>query len=125
MRKLIAIFFVILFTVSFTETGQLLKLPFLVQHYIAHLGSGRSDSLSDFLIQHYLPGHENDGDEKQDEQLPFKTLSLNNVGSSFLLTPVYDLALPVVTIGERVNLYHAGYIPSHKLFGIFHPPRTV
>jgi hypothetical protein len=125
MRKVIAIVFLFLFSVSFTETGQLLKLPFLVQHYIAHLVSGRSDSLPDFLKQHYLSGHENDGDKNQDDQLPFKSLSLNNVGSTFLLTPVYDMKILVVTIGDPLNLYQGSYIPSHKLFGIFHPPRTV
>ena len=86
MRKVTAIFFLFLFGISNTEAAQVLKLPMLIQHFVSHIDSGRSESLGDFLNQHYFSGHEDDGDEKQDQKLqkPNSLLSKKDIMRPFV-----------------------------------------
>ncbi|RYZ22460.1 MAG: hypothetical protein EOO10_21695 [Chitinophagaceae bacterium] len=125
MRKAIAIFFLLSFTASFTEAGQLIKLPLLVEHYADHQSNDRTVSFASFLREHYLDSHQSDGDEKEDSQLPFKTCSLTTTGSVFLPSATILFLQPVAGKTVIANSTHDNFILQDPLFGIFHPPRIV
>ncbi|MGV3527927.1 MAG: hypothetical protein ACO1OO_03455 [Flavisolibacter sp.] len=120
MRKAAAIFFLTVFTLSFTEAGQLVKLPLLVGHYMKHQQKG--DSLAAFLIEHYAtPGH-NDADKKEDNQLPFKTSMAQAAPVMELATTHAAVVAPPVQLQTMNRFYHAPSLQQH-LHSIFHPPR--
>jgi hypothetical protein len=124
MRKALAIFFLLLFTFSTTEAYQLLKLPRLVSHFTSHKNDDGSLSLLEFLEEHYVGHHEEDGDSQADGQLPFKSFNTQAFSSFFL---------PVTTFASHANFAEmspafAGYIETrltNNYFDIFHPPADV
>ena len=74
MKKLLAIFFLILYMFSTTELHQLLKFPALVEHYIEHKDMSPDISVVDFLELHYnnhLENHPKNDDFENDKKLPF------------------------------------------------------
>lgn len=125
MRKAIAIFFLLLFTVSFTEARQLAKLPLLLEHFAMHQDIDNTLSFTTFINQHYLQDHRGDGDEKQDNQLPFKTYTVNATGAPFLLTTTPVLLQPIAGPTMVFGIRQTQFVLSNHLFGIFHPPRLV
>ena len=121
MRKLAAIFFLVLFTSSTTQAGQLLKLPLLVTHFLEHLRDGRSHSLIDFLKEHYIYHHSADNDSKEDAKLPFKSALESNFSTVCVLPfPVHS---PVIAKepGPVYNVYHQPQLTNFH-GEIFHPP---
>ena len=125
MRKAIAIFFLLLFSASFTEAGQLLRLPLLVKHYATHRSNDNTLTLAAFIQQHYLEGHHSDGDEQQDNQLPFKTYTVNTSAAPFLLAAAPVLLQPAAGPATPLGMPQMPFVFSSHLFGIFHPPRWV
>ena len=120
MRKAAAIFFLTVFTLSFTEAGQLVKLPLLVGHYMKHQQKG--DSLTSFLVEHYATSEHHDADKKEDNQLPFKTPMAQTAPVMDLATThAVVVALPVI-LQETHSFYHSPSLQQH-LHSIFHPPR--
>lgn len=121
MRKIAAIFFLVLFTSSTTQAGQLLKLPLLVTHFLEHLRDGRSHSLVDFLKEHYIDHHTTDNDSNEDAKLPFKSA----LQSTFSTVCVLPFALhPAVISKEPGRVYNVYHQPQLSNFHgeIFHPP---
>ncbi len=72
MRKATAIFFLSLFLLSYTELGQLLKLPMIVTHYLEHKKWEPEVSFLAYFQMHYFTDDHNEGDDAKDNQLPFK-----------------------------------------------------
>lgn len=106
-----------------TEIHQLWKFPFLIQHYLHHQKEDRSLSFFAFLKIHYTDrDHPNDNDDKEDNELPFK--SVNNIShidtpliiKNFKATENHYLADKPSSYYPEGNLYH-------RSFSIFHPPR--
>jgi hypothetical protein len=62
----------LIFSLSGTEFGQLLRLPLLVNHYLEHKIEHSDLSIGDFLLIHYSQQHQ-DGANEEDRQLPFKS----------------------------------------------------
>jgi|SRR6478672_2155200 len=123
MKRITAIFFLVIFAGSFTELGQLIKLPSLVQHYYAHQQKS-AVSFFDYLEEHYS-SHRDDGDKNEDMQLPFKMV---------ISTPSLVVGLPStgpeiidpLPISRDIKFASQQYfIASPRTFSIFHPPRTV
>src|SRR5574338_1448446 len=105
MKKVAAIFFLSLFTLSTTEAGQLLKLPLLVSHYLKHKTEGRSTNFIGFIKEHYNGNQENDSDSKEDRQLPFKAAIQVELQVSYLL-PQFVAHNPVlIFINSNYNTY--------------------
>jgi hypothetical protein len=125
MRKAIAIFFLFVFSASFTEAGQFIKLPLLLEHYVKHRGLDNTLSFASFINQHYLKEHRSDGDEKQDNQLPFKNDTVNTTSAVFLPAIATVLPQPVAGTARVFDLPELRFVISDHLFGIFHPPRIV
>jgi hypothetical protein len=121
MQRLIAIFFLIIFSVSFTEAGQFLKLPKLVAHYYDHMNREKM-SFAGFLKQHYLTGHKDDGDKNEDSRLPFKSTEITNISSTFLPPSVVELVKPEARQVSELFLYMGAWTLTGHYFSIFHPP---
>lgn len=122
MQKRIAILFLLVFSVSMTEAGQILRLPLLVEHYFDHSEKKAENSLIDFLKSHYLYHHADDGDENEDNNLPFKTLNYGIVSLSFLPSVIFDITYPCLPATDY-PLHTVPFLFSDPLFGVFHPPR--
>lgn len=122
MRKLTAILFLFL-SASTTEFGQVLKLPWLVSHFIDHHKEGQG--INAFMHEHYVHHHGDNDDQEEDDQLPFKTTTIQQTSFTCLLPvieSVNDTAAPVV---KAKTLLPAVAISSDYLKDIFHPPRMV
>lgn len=72
MRKGIAIFLLSIMVFTGTEAKQLLKLPFLVEHYISHKELNIDLTLAEFIKMHYAKDVKIDDDFAEDMKLPFK-----------------------------------------------------
>lgn len=123
MRKLATILLLIVFSSSFTELGQLWKLPFLVQHFYTHQQQ-EGATLTHFILEHYGNDHE-DADRDQDMKLPFKTI-LDNPSIN-AVPGIAKLEIGKIEIPEapRFVLLHTSFVPSIYARQVFHPPRIV
>src|SRR5687768_13411703 len=82
MKVATAIFFLVLLVFVQTPAGQVFKLPVLISHYLKHQKMD-GISLHGFLSDHYATRHK-DADLPEDEQLPFKSIVLFNIGFAIL-----------------------------------------
>lgn len=124
MRQMISIFFLFLFCLAFTEAGQFAKIHLGVQHYYAHQKDSGSESLLTFLKEHYWSEHRDDGDQEEDNRLPFKTTIFTGAGS-ILGMPVSEVFSPLVHSNNLVhNLFKPAADILEPLIGIFHPPQS-
>jgi len=124
-KKTIVLTLGVLILNSTTEFHQLLKIPLLIQHYMHHRGENTSISFLEFLKIHYTDTqHPNDNDEREDNELPFK--SIGNI--SHVDTPIMQKAAALdhnLFIKEKSFAYYPEGFPSHRSFAIFHPPRMM
>lgn len=122
MRKLISIFFLILFSVSSTAAGQFVKIPKLVHHF-ADYKKQAVGSFFDFLEEHYLANHPDDGDEEDDAQLPFKMINADCFSCIFVAASNFEVSDQYTNRLITHYVYQAPFIDNGGLFGIFRPPR--
>jgi hypothetical protein len=122
MRTGITIFFLILMVSSQTPVGQLFKIPLLIEHFMDHK---QRDPLSlfGFIAEHYTSGHTGDADQREDEQLPFKNISVNPVVHAIVPGAIRSTALVIVPAEKKMMLKDS-YAPQQHLASIFHPPRV-
>ncbi|MCC7050199.1 MAG: hypothetical protein IT239_00250 [Bacteroidia bacterium] len=71
MTKKIAIGFLLLYSFSVTELNELLKVPFLISHFLDHKDQKLSVTFTDFIKEHYTHHSTNEQDQEH-HQLPFK-----------------------------------------------------
>jgi hypothetical protein len=110
---------------AFAEFHQLLRIPFLVEHFSFHRQTEPEMSFARFLDIHYLGPVIVDDDFTQDQQLPFRDVDCHTmIGSavcsfepaSFVIDP------PVMPLVE-FNFYKETNKPRFAAFDIFQPPR--
>jgi hypothetical protein len=127
VKKTTAIFFFLLYMLSTTEACQLLKLPYIFQHFREHKMANRSISFLQFLDIHYKHCNSKPKDYQKDMQLPFKTATtcISSVlptlvppMSACLLTPITRLPHKKILIPNKFLL-----IPSAYLSNIWQPPK--
>ena len=124
MRKTTAIALLILFA-STNEVGQLLKLPLLISHYIDHFHE-EGQGIYAFFHEHYVHHHGNENnDQDEDNQLPFKTITIQQASVSYLLPSLETINTLAVPSGEKKSILPSIFIHSDYLKDIFHPPRFV
>ena len=127
MKKAAIILLTSLYLLGATEAYQLLKLPFLFEHYKTHQKYSQGLSFSKFIDNHYFTTTTYDSDYQQDMQLPFKTsnrtISLLNFDSFFLAK---QSIVPLLTFSSRKKylLFDDKDYASNKLNNIFQPPRA-
>jgi hypothetical protein len=74
MRRFFAIFLLAVQLLGYTEFGQLLSLPKIVEHYKWHHQLDPSVGFVTFLVQHYIGDDGMSSDNTEDNNLPFKQL---------------------------------------------------
>ena len=130
MKKLTAILFLSVFLCANTEVGQLLKLPTLIHHYLAHHDDKTDDeygiSFINFLKKHYNKNDNNSDNAQQEHQdLPFKTIGNPTINTAIALEQPTIFATSSITIISSKNV--ASYIAqhyTHNSFGnIWQPPK--
>jgi hypothetical protein len=127
VRKATTIFLTTLYILGATEAYQLLKLPFLFEHYKTHQKFNQQLTFSKFIDIHYFTTATYDSDYQQDMQLPFKssnrTVSLLNFDSYFIAKLFIE---PIVffTSQKKHPLYNDRDYALNKLDNIFQPPRA-
>ena len=127
VKKFITISLISLYLLGATEAYQLLKVPYLVEHYRMHKQYNKGLSFSKFIDMHYLSNQTYDSDYQQDMQLPFKssnrTISLLNFVSLFV--PKQSIH-PLVVFRKSKNyiLFDDEKHLSNALENIFQPPKA-
>ena len=74
MRRYFALFLLAVQLFGYTEFGQLLSLPKIVEHYKWHHQLDPSIGFVTFLVQHYIGDDGMSSDNTEDNNLPFKQL---------------------------------------------------
>ena len=121
-RKVIIILSAVLILNGSTEIHQLLKLPFLVQHYFDHRKEDSGLSILAFLKIHYADrDHPNDNDDKDDNELPFK--SIGNIFHIDMPLIEKRITFSAYRFNTNPSTYYSDNIPDQRSFPIFHPPR--
>lgn len=124
MKKWLTILFFIVFISVGTEFNQILRLPLLVNHFIQHKNSNHYLHFLTFLQEHYLINHGDDADKKQDDALPFKTITSNNFTIDFFFTnQLYSEVIPSTEF-TSTNIPNNDKIPISLIINmIWAPPR--
>ncbi len=129
MRKAAIILLTSLYLLGATEAYQLLKLPFLFEHYKTHQKYTQGLTFTKFIHNHYFTtAIDYNSDYQQDMQLPFKSsnraISLLNFDSFFISK---QSIVPVMTFNVRIKhlLFDDKDYASNKLNNIFQPPRAL
>jgi hypothetical protein len=68
-----------LYVLSATESYQLLKLPFLIEHYFEHQSQQNHLGVMDFFAMHYTLEHEHAKEHQSDTRLPFKQVHVTDL----------------------------------------------
>lgn len=104
-----------------TPAGQLFKIPSLVKHYEKHQKQSEIDFI-DFLVQHYA-SQQKDLNSPEHDQLPFKSLSVQQTGIAILTSsPVLPATIERAVCNKNVD-FSSNCIPDMRARGIFHPPK--
>ena len=129
MRKAAIILLTSLYLLGATEAYQLLKLPFLFEHYKTHQKYTQGLTFSKYIQNHYFSTAINyNSDYQQDMQLPFKSsnraISLLNFDSFFIAK---QSIVPIMLFNLRIKhlLFDDKDYASNKLNNIFQPPRAL
>ncbi len=126
MIKITTIFFLSVYLLGNTEVGQLINLPSLVKHYRFHHQIDKRIDLMSFLVKHYCTNDGISGDDKDDNQLPFR--QLHNPFSMLLMEmPVNASFYSNIIIAEPSKNTH--FKKSDLLTGFYNlllqPPETI
>lgn len=127
LRKLIAISLFSIYLFSTTELHQLLKLPFLVTHFLEHKTQNGDITLLTFLHLHYANGHQKDADYDKDMQLPFKSNDgcINASIAPFIpISLSTEISRPVYIQSNNFTLRYDVDINSFFLSNIWQPPKS-
>lgn len=112
------------YLLSSTELKQLLKIPFLIEHFIEHKSQKNDLSLMAFFALHYGSEHSKDTD---DLKLPFKSHEGCENGVSTILAPIFHLETAFVSYfyeSTIVYLKEDQISSSSYLSAIWQPPKS-
>jgi hypothetical protein len=95
----------------------------LIEHYFDHNQGDKAISISGFVKMHYFDNHLPDGDEQEDNNLPFKTSAYQLSTLSFVAPSVSEVKTQSISAGTVYPIYLQPYRLRDNLSDIFHPPR--
>ncbi|MES2519798.1 MAG: hypothetical protein V4585_16905 [Bacteroidota bacterium] len=129
MKKIIAISLVLFYQMATTELYQLLKLPFLIEHFMEHSQQNKDITFFDFIYLHYTEADDKDGDYEKDMKLPFKThnssVSTNIV--AFVENTIVNIKLnfkPIFVELKSLIICKKVFFASSYLSNIWQPPKS-
>lgn len=125
MRKLLTLMVLMAYLSSFSEFGQLFKLPQLVKHFKEHKLVQPDLALMQFLQMHYTGIFEVDDDYQQDQKLPFRTTVCQANVVLICETPLQMHAPlpPVYLLEKNFELHNDPASSMYGCYDIFQPPR--
>lgn len=126
MKKLISIFLICIYLVSFTEAKEILKLHAFVEHFKEHKSENKDITVFKFIVMHYLSGSKKDKDYQEDMKLPFKTHDFSSFAFiTFDIPKTFNLEIEKpknISNQKKVNYHHTlGFIIDNYQ-SIFQPP---
>ncbi|MCX6316839.1 MAG: hypothetical protein NTW29_06090 [Bacteroidetes bacterium] len=124
MHRKFTIFISLLFLISSTELHEFARLPRLFLHYIHHQQEDPSLTLGDFIELHYRINHPVDNDDSEDQQLPFKSGTVNTQSDITNSLWLGSVTLMYVFQVDTLPAWYAEGVPQHRAYAIFHPPRA-
>ena len=126
MKRFGAILFLLLYLYAGTESKQLIKVLFLVDHYTEHKATTKNISFFEFLYMHYAGDDHNNNDNDRDMQLPFKSFDNSAFLSSVDLPPC--TGNPHFRVDMITELYSSdpvnAALPSSLPDSIWQPPKS-
>ncbi len=116
-----------LYLLGATEAYQLMKLPYLFEHYQTHQQFDKGLSFSAFIDMHYFDNQTYDSDYQQDMQLPFKTS--NRTISLLNFVTIFSSKQPITAAiffesNQNFRIFDEGKYVSLNYGNIFQPPRA-
>ncbi len=125
MKRLAGILFISVYMLAFAELHQLLRIPFLVEHFNFHRQADPELSFAQFLNMHYMGPVIVDDDFTQDQQLPFRDVDCHTMIGSAICSfePASFVIEPPVIPSAEFNCYNEINKPRFATFDIFQPPR--
>ena len=105
--------------------GELLKLPFLIQHFLEHHADDAGKSFLTFLHEHYSIEKNDDAQHKEHEKLPFKSHHpLAAQSQVFCLSSLnFECKPDSPIIIKEQNIHQEHFHYSSALSRIWQPPR--
>lgn len=124
VKRMIGIFLILVHVLAYTEFHQLLKVPFLIEHFQTHKEADPSLDFFSFLEMHYIGPFVVDDDYQQDQQLPFRNVNISLMGTNVFKSepPTIEIAPPTELLREFHNFDEISE-PQIASFDIFQPPR--
>ena len=124
MKRLTGILFLSLQLLAFTECHQLLRIPYLVQHFKQHRAAEPNMNFSAFIKMHYLGPITVTDDFKQDQQLPFRNVDCHILNTTVCLYEPLTVEIdPPVKLPAVFYCYNETNKPQFSSIAIFQPPR--
>lgn len=112
---------------SATEVHQLLKLPYIFQHFSTHQQANNNITFLQFLDMHYMHGSPKDNDYKDDMRLPFKSADNCTAALSPAFVPMVNQGFSIKTM-ELPKLEKtagkADFVLFAYLSSIWQPPKS-
>lgn len=125
LKKFAAISFLVIFLCANTGMGELLKLPFLIQHFLEHNADDAGKSFITFLHEHYSIEKNDDAQHKEHEKLPFKSHHPEAAQSQVFCLSSFSFECkannPLVIKEQNILQEHFHF--SSALSKIWQPPR--
>jgi len=111
---------------SFTNFGELVKLPAMIKHYAEHQQETPNIGFIEFLHIHYVHSNLSDKDASKDMQMPFKSTANTSLmvfsycvpSPEFTLCPILFNTLDDTLSCLKNQFYSSGYNSA-----IWQPPR--
>lgn len=128
MKKIISIFFICIYLISFTEAKEILKLPLLIEHFQEHKSEKKETTVLGFFVLHYLSGNIKDSDYHEDMKLPFKTHDFSCYNLTIQDLPkIFEFNFSEIKIFENKNknFYYFLNFSEGKTFSFYPPPKFI
>ena len=127
MKKLISILLISSFLISSTEFYQILKVPFLLEHFKEHKSLNEGTTFWSFLSMHYSNSDIKYADYDKDMRLPFKSSegSLHLLNISFIhYSSSTKLHKPFAKTLKIYKVFKDHKFQSTYLSNIWQPPKS-
>lgn len=124
MKRFTGILLLSLHVLAFTECRQLLRIPYLMQHFQQHCAADPGMNIAVFIKIHYFEPLAVTDDFKQDQQLPFRSVDCHLLNTTvYLNEPVSYNVPPPLIVPVRFYNYNETNKPQLAALAIFQPPR--
>lgn len=126
MKKFFSYLIISLYLLGSTEAYQLLKIGYLIEHFIEHKNANQL-SLLEFIDLHYIQPTQIDDDYAEDMKLPFKShkecqAQVNQVAKLSIQEIIIEV--PQLETELLLSEYQSPFSGTQYLDEIFQPPRS-